>query len=525
MRRLSSLLTAALLTFGLTTALAPQATAAGLTARYDRIPTGDGVALTARVYTPASTGKHPLVVLPASWAAPTLEYEIPARKLAERGYVVVSYTARGFYTSGGEVEVGSANDVADARAVIDWALANTPASATRIGMAGISYGAGFSLLTAAADPRIKAVAALSTWSDLEKSLGANDTWSAQGIAMLGAAGKLTGRFGPELDAMLANVLANEREPVKTWAAPRSPGRKLAQLNANKPAVLIANAWQDGLFPPDQVVELFNGLRGPKRLELAPGDHATPEAVGLAGLPNDTWETTYRWLDHYLRGTDNGVDAEPPVRLKPTIGGAARNFTSWSALTASTSRRYLGDVNPLIGRTGELATSAKTGWTHTANGGIDTVADSGPLLLAGGATQIGLPIAGWLPAVSRLNAGVWQTEQMSRRTTVSGTPKLHVTVTPSAPDTSLFAYLYDVDGAGIGRLLSHKPVTLVDRTAGAAQQLDFTLQPVLHDLDAGHRLVLVIDTKDPRYSSETALGERLTFTSPAASPSYLDIPLG
>ncbi|MFB9907326.1 CocE/NonD family hydrolase [Allokutzneria oryzae] len=525
MRRLFSLLTAAFLAFVLPAALAAPASASGIGARYERITGSGGVALTARVYTPASTGKHPLVVLPASWAVPTLEYEIPARKLAERGYVVVSYTARGFYTSGGQIEVGSANDVADARAVIDWALTNTPAAADQVGMAGISYGAGFSLLTAAADPRVKAVAALSTWADLEKSLGANDTWSSQGIALLGAAGKVTGRFGPELDAMLGNVLANEREPVRTWAAPRSPGRKLAQLNANKPAVLIANAWQDSLFPPDQTVELFTNLTGPKRLELAPGDHATPELLGLAGLPNDTWETTYRWLDHYLRGTDNGVDREAPVRLKPTIGGAAREFASWSALTASTSRRYLGDVNPLIGRTGDLGTTARTGWTHTANGGFDTVADSGTVMLTGGATQIGLPVAGWLPAVNRLNAGVWQTEPMARRTTVSGTPKLHVTVTPSAADTSLFAYLYDVDATGTGRLISHKPLTLLNRKAGAAQQVDLSLQPVLHDLDAGHRLVLAIDTKDQRYSSETGLGERLTFSSPASSPSYLDVPLG
>src|SRR5690606_40674154 len=46
----------------------------------------------------------------------------------------------GFNESGGEIEVAGPRDVADARAVIDWALTNTDADPDRVGMAGISYG-------------------------------------------------------------------------------------------------------------------------------------------------------------------------------------------------------------------------------------------------------------------------------------------------------------------------------------------------------------------------------------------------
>ena len=55
-------------------------------------------------------------------------------------------------------------------------------------------------------PRIKAVAALSGWADLQASLYSHDTPSAQGIALLVAAGLATGRPGAELATINGNVL-------------------------------------------------------------------------------------------------------------------------------------------------------------------------------------------------------------------------------------------------------------------------------------------------------------------------------
>ncbi|WP_425567650.1 CocE/NonD family hydrolase, partial [Salinactinospora qingdaonensis] len=47
----------------------------------------------------------------------------------------------GFYDSDGGVEVAGPKDVADARAVIDWALESTAADPAAIGMAGLSRSA------------------------------------------------------------------------------------------------------------------------------------------------------------------------------------------------------------------------------------------------------------------------------------------------------------------------------------------------------------------------------------------------
>lgn len=98
---------------------------------------------------------------------------VPANEYASRGYTVVSYTARGFWQSGGEINMAGLLDQADISAAIDWALANTHADPSRIGLSGISYGGGLSLLGAAMEPRVKSVAAMSAWVDLAESFLGN----------------------------------------------------------------------------------------------------------------------------------------------------------------------------------------------------------------------------------------------------------------------------------------------------------------------------------------------------------------
>jgi predicted acyl esterase len=101
--------------------------AAGI--RFVDIAGDGGTVLKANVVTPAGsdgTRRYPVIVLPTSWSMPQIEYLAQARKLADAGYVVVGYNSRGFWESGGNIEVAGPPDVADASKVIDWALANTP---------------------------------------------------------------------------------------------------------------------------------------------------------------------------------------------------------------------------------------------------------------------------------------------------------------------------------------------------------------------------------------------------------------
>jgi predicted acyl esterase len=163
--------------------------------------------------------------MPSSWAVPSVEYVGVAQSLAQRGYVVISYSSRGFWESGGSIDIAGPATVEDVSALIDWALDNTRADPAKIGVSGISYGAGTSLLAAARDPRIKAVAALSGWADLQASLYSNDTPSAQGIALLVAAGwppAAPGRNWPPSTAMCWSATTRAVDSLLPVAAQRSP---------------------------------------------------------------------------------------------------------------------------------------------------------------------------------------------------------------------------------------------------------------------------------------------------------------
>ncbi|WP_369940282.1 CocE/NonD family hydrolase [Xanthomonas medicagonis] len=503
--------------------------AGGFSKQYQTISSFDGTKLGALVLVPQGQGggPFPLVVMPASWSLPNLEYVGRASELASNGYVVVSYTSRGFWDSQGQIDIAGAATIEDVSAVIDWALANTPANAKAIGVSGISYGAGTSLLAAARDPRIKAVAALSGWADLQASLYANATVSEQGVALLVASGAITGRPGPDLAQISARVAVGDYDGAVQGFLPKAGERgvinELQALNRNRPAVLLANAFNDGLFPPNQYIDLYNRLSGPKHLMFSQGDHATAELPGALGLPNEVYTEATRWFDHYLKGQANGVDSEQPVQLS-TLGGSWLAYADWNSVQAGATTYGLTRPSGLLAPTGTLAGSTSSGWSHRIATGVPTLADSGVVLVSGLLQGFGQPVSTSIPLVTRAGAAVWTGPVYASAKRLVGSPSLRVTVTPSQANVSLFAYLYSMDGAGVGKLLSHAPYSLRNATPGAATTIDLPLQATAAEIPAGNRLVLVVDTTDPRYTSASRFGGSVSFSSPAATPSRLSVPL-
>ncbi|MFE9062827.1 alpha/beta fold hydrolase [Streptomyces violaceusniger] len=498
-----------------TTATTASASASsGVSIRFVDIPGDGGVKLAANVVAPAdadASRRLPLVVLPTSWSLPQVEYLAQAKKLAEAGYVVLTYNSRGFWQSGGKIETAGPPDIADASKVIDWALAHTPADPDHIGMAGLSYGAGISLLAAGADPRIKAVVAMSGWADLVGSIYSGRTQHAQAAGLLAGAGELTGRPSDELrqilDDFFSSDLAKEPELI-AWGKKRSPAAQLDRINANGAAIMLGNSWGDSIFPPNSYADFFEKLTGPKRLELRPGDHATAELTGLLGLPNTTWSHARQWLDRYLKGERNGIDTQAPVQLMSRTAGGDdyEGYPSWSAVSSG-QRRV------------PLATTEKITANH------DSGANAGTVLLSGALDQFlkVSPLAS-IPLLPRSHAAVWQTGASAREQRVRGTVKLHTTVTSDRSDGTAVAYLYDVGPLGVGKLITNAPVTFHDRTPGTPFGVDLELFSTAYDVPAGHRLALVVDTVDPLYIEHNPDGAHLTFSSPAADPSYLTVPV-
>ncbi|MFH9611151.1 CocE/NonD family hydrolase [Streptomyces sp. NPDC017448] len=523
LRTTASITTAAVLLAGAALGAAPAATAAptgasaptsttakGLT--FHDIPGSGGITLKGNVVAPTGApagAKHPLIVFPTSWAMPQIEYLAQAQKLADSGYVVVSYTSRGFWLSGGEIEVAGPPDIADASAVIDWALKHTSADPDRIGMGGVSYGAGISLLAAGHDPRIKAVAALSGWADLIDSIYSGRTQHLQAAALLGGAGLVTGRPSDELTRTLKDFLGSnldkEAEMI-AWGKKRSPAAHLDAINANGAAVMMGNAWGDTIFPPNQYASFYDKLTGPKRLEFRPGDHATAELTGLFGLPNDTWTSTRRWFDRYLKDEHNGIDTEPPVQLKSRTGEGYEGYPDWKSVGAVRSRIPLDE--------------SKKVWAN-----VDSGANGGITLLSNALDQfLKLPPTVSVPLLPRTFASVWQSERYATEQRVRGTSRLHTTVTSTKPSGTFVAYLYDVGPLGVGKLVSNAPYTFHGQTPGRPFPVDLELYSTAYDVPAGHRLALVIDTVDPLYIEHNPTGAQLTFSSPGTDPSHLSVPL-
>ncbi|MEU8461282.1 CocE/NonD family hydrolase [Streptomyces sp. NPDC029003] len=490
---------------------APAAAAPEL--RFHDIPGSGGITLKGNVFTPAGAGPgrtYPLIVLPTSWGMPQIEYVAQARKLADSGYVVVSYTSRGFWLSGGQIETAGPADIADVSAVIDWALATTPADPARIGLGGVSYGAGISLLASAHDPRVKAVVALSGWANLIDSIYSGRTQHLQAAGLLGAAGYLTGRPGPELQQILGDFLGSKLENEQAmidWGRERSASEQLDRINANGAAIMLGNAWGDTIFPPNQYAAFYEKLTGPKRLEFRPGDHATAEGTGLLGLPNDTWTNAHRWFDRYLKGERNGVDTEAPVQIKSRSDAGYEGYADWKAVGSGGAEKIaLPDSEHVF-----------------AN--VDSGADGGVVLLSSVLDQFAkAPPVASIPLLPRAFAAVWQSERYAQERRVRGTVRLHTTVTPTKGDGTFVAYLYDVGPLGLGKLVSNAPYTFHGKAPGESFGVDLDLFSTAYDVPAGHRLALVVDTVDPLYIEHNPAGAQLTFSSPRTDPSYVSVPL-
>src|SRR5690349_6764017 len=176
-----ALLAATLLTLGFAGTAAASTAPRTVEERVD-VPAGPGqagtIALDTTLYLPATT-PAPAVLVAHGFGGTKASVDADARALAARGYVVLTWTARGFGASGGQIALDAPDaEVADARKLVDW-LAQRPEvqqdgpGDPRVGVTGGSYGGALSLLLAGYDRRVDAIAPVITWNDLGQALFPN----------------------------------------------------------------------------------------------------------------------------------------------------------------------------------------------------------------------------------------------------------------------------------------------------------------------------------------------------------------
>lgn len=540
---------------------------------YHRIETTDGHRLSAFSLRQLAPGPHPLVVLPSGWT-PFGWGLFPGAyvSLALRGYHVLAYTPRGLgipglpTTSEGHVDVAGPHDVADGSTVIDFAVEHFAPAVT--GFMGESYGSGISRLVAAHDERVAAVVALSTWGNLATSLYDNRTRHLAAVkALIGfTGGPLEEKFDEENRRILDDFL-NDRnlDAVVRWAEHRSPETYTDLTDDHGTPTFCSHTWHESLFAVNQTVDAFDRLRVPKRLNLWIGDHAAPEGAGLLGTrpgaPDPVLDEAYAWLDHHLKGERNGVEdwdevcaqvmftyvTEPvadPVTGRPT---GARRIVEPAARESRPTWRDVTVGHEVLALTGEGAGGADgglvpvgedgtggpaTGWRRTFLAGVDTEATAmGEPLRTGQEEWKGNPKIYDTRKIDRRHALAWTTGPLvaadggtvGRR--VRGVPRLRLSVRSTVTTACLVAHLFDVAEDGTARIVTHEPLNAYDLTPDRDTTVTWRLQAAAYDVPAGHRLMLVVDSKDPLYGDASVTWTQTEIGSPPEAASFLELPLG
>ena len=501
------------------------------------------IQLPANIHLPVSNDPEPhfpLIVFVNSWALNESQYAPKARQFARDGYAVLSYTTRGFRGAPGRVDTAGPNDIVDMQAAISYALENYSINENAIGLSGISYGSGISLLTALVDERVTAVVPMSTWGSLIDALWAGETPNYTWLEILVNSGKLTGRLDPIVSENYKNMrLHRNIQPTIAWGKVRSPIEYLDQANNRdrKPAIYVSNNLHDYLFQPNTIIELLSQYQGPWRIDFNFGTHGQGESSGIIGenTSNYPWLNAKAWFDHYLKGIENGIETLKPVNTiiksrSAFLPNERESFDQFPVtdpaddlvLYLNPGSAFSADKHP-----GKLKTSEYRRTKSLKFNTEDSAVNTGHVLGAVAGTD-----RDWsLEEIDPANSLVFMSEAYPEGLFLRGASKLEFWAEVEN-SSQYFGYLLDYDPfteranfVGHGPLTWHRPAgNTVDPLEPVKLSLEFYW--TAHDLNPGHSLVLVIDGEDPdywRYEDEIATPKQNTIVFSSQQQATLRVP--
>ena len=290
-------------------------------------PMDDGAGIAYSRYLPggaAPAGGWPGVLVLHGLAGNRGTVEQVATTLANAGYAVLAYDARGHGASEGEITLAGPREVADLRALRNAFAAREDVHDTRIGAWGISYGGGQIWNALAAGVPFAAVEVFETWTSLDRAL-----WP-QGLArsgiVAGLAASIAARSplvaGIRDDAVQSRNMAQ----VNALARARSAAPRLGSIRT---PVYLFQGRVDFAFDLAQATQAFSALTGPKKLYAGNFGHTPSTFPGV----DQAYVTRQMlaWYDRFLKGASNGVDAKKVVIAHQ---GSATRRTELNALPAT-----------------------------------------------------------------------------------------------------------------------------------------------------------------------------------------------
>ncbi|MFO8060896.1 MAG: CocE/NonD family hydrolase [Bacillota bacterium] len=311
------------------------------------------------------------------------------------------------------------------------------------------------------------------------------------------------------------------------------------------------SWYDGytLETPRNYREMARSKKSPQRLIMGPWIHSmSSEKLTFAGDvdfgPDAAFaslEERRRWFDRTLKGIDNGVDREAPVKIfvmgggtgsklpsgRLDHGGTWRDEQQWP-LARALNRRYF------LHRGGSLSTkrptaSKPTTYDFDPANPVPSTAPPGQNVFSsggGGYHQRQDPSTGAgqtrLPHAARRDVLVFQTEPLSEDVEITGPIEVVLYVSSSAVDTDFTAKLIDQYPPhpdcpeGYALELTHSLQRCRYRggyereelmTPGKTYELRFPLPPTSNLFAAGHRIRVDVSSSNwPKYEVNPNTGE-------------------
>jgi len=508
------------------TALTPQALtlAGGPTSATDSTP----VSLDADLYLPsdlAPGAQAPAVLLAHGFGGSKASASDDATALAESGFVVLTYSARGFGGSSGSISMNAPDfEVADASALIDH-LAGVPqvmqdsAGDPRVGIAGGSYGGALALLAAGYDERVDAIAADITWNTLETSLfgqsvlpsdaiGSSATatdplgaykalWSgfffSTGLQANGGVVTTCGRFTEAwcqayAQAAVDGTVSPEGEELMFRSSPASITDRIVV------PTLLGGGQADSLFPlaqvnatAEQITEAHPDV--PVKVVWHAGGH-DGGLVSSDAVATQVRELTADWFTAYLAA---GPAISTDFLYAQTEGSALSDRASGTfEMRATPSYPGLGGTTgtpvPLEGPAQQVLAPA---------GGIPAAISSVPGL--GGVSALLGQAAGLMGAGDQ--TATFLSAPLPQAMSIVGSSSARVRISSDRPvdGATVFAALRIVDDQGRSLLPAGlvAPIRL-DTLDTEPVDLSLALPAIVEQVPAGSRLALTVTTTDQAY---------------------------
>jgi len=514
----------------------------------------DGVILRADIYRPDSPAKFPVLLERTPYNKGNGESGF-GRQAAARGYVVVIQDVRGRYTSDGEWYPFK-HESDDGYDTVEW-VAGLPYSNGKVGMFGGSYVGATQMLTAIAHPpHLAGIFPVVTASNYHDGWtyqgGAFEQWFNESWTSGLAQDTLNRRVSAGTNAMVgAWTLPLTNYPLFNLAGMAPPGsaaglRELAPYfldwlshpdyddywkkwsieehypDIQVPAYVVA-AWYD-IFQGGSLRNYLGitahggseAARQKSRLLVMIGGHAGGgPKIGEVDFGKDSVvdedALMLRWYDNLLKGEDNGVERQKPVRLFVMGRNAWQEESAWPPPEAMEVNYYLHSS----GRANSLDGDGVLSLVRPASEAADRFVDdpASPVPTVGGplcCDSAHLAPGAWdqRKVESRPDVLVYTTAAFDRDYDVTGPVRLELYASSAAVDTDFTAKLVDVSPDGFARNLTEGIVRARYRDSqehpelmqpGTAYRFHIDLWSTSNVFLAGHKLRLEIASSNfPRF---------------------------